>query len=536
MISTPPSHRRRRRFVVVGLGHVGRRVVALLRRIDAEVVVITAPTRSDWLDDATRRGAGVMVGDGRDRRLLAAARLGDADALFALTDGDLVNLEIALDARRLREDLPIVARISDQTLGRHLERSLGLRRAVGVSTVAAPVFTAAALGERVAGAFELEGVPLVLRLPESGGDPVLAPREAFVKRLADRSAAPVRGRVAEALDLIRRAARNAPRGLKAIGLVLLVLVAGSVAVFRVGLGLSLIDAVYFVITTVTTTGYGDISAKDAGVAIKIYACLLMLLGSASTAVLYSFVTDFLVTERVESLIGRRRGAARDHVIVAGMGDVGRRATDDLARSGVPFVVVDPRADTDRLEAVRAGGSFLVGDARTAAVLEEAGAREARAVLAVTGDEAVNLGIALEAKAINPNLRAVVRIFDPELAAKVERGMSVDAVVSASAVVAPVFVGAALYPDAFAATALDDALLVLRDVLVPASGEGRLVTDLALEAGGTAILHAPPGGAFTEVTPDLCARAGGRVVVSVRVRFEPEAAPLSVQAPAETIAS
>lgn len=508
---------------------MGRRVVALLRRLGAEVVVITAPTRSDWIDDAQKRGATVTIGDGRDRRLLAEARLGDADALFALTDGDLVNLEIALDARRVRDDLPIVARISDQTLGRHLERSLGLRRAVGVSTVAAPVFTAAALGERVAGAFVLEGVPMVLRVPDAGGEPLLSARDVFEQRLVggpglDRGPT----RIADALELLRRAARNAPRGLKAIALVLLVLVVGSVAVFRYGLGLSLVDAIYFVVTTVTTTGYGDISAKDASVAIKIYACLLMLLGSASTAVLYSFVTDFLVTERVESLIGRRRGPMRDHVIVAGMGDVGRRACADLARSRVPFVVIDPRAEVDHQDAVREGGSFLAGDARAASVLREAGAREARAVMAVTGDEAVNLGIALEAKAVNPALRTVVRIFDPELAGKVERGMSIDAVVSASAVVAPVFVGAALHPDAFAATALDDELLVLREVALPAEAAGRLIVDLASEAGGKAILYASPGGSFAPLAGDERAAAGGRMVVSVRIRFEGEAGPMSAQ--------
>jgi Trk K+ transport system NAD-binding subunit len=525
------ADRQPRRFVVVGLGRVGRRVVTLLRMLGAEVVAITARTRDDWLEDAEAAGATVLLGDGRDGRLLAKAGVAQADALVVATDGDLVNLEIALDARRIRDDLPIVARVFDQTLARHVETTLGLRRAIGVSDVAAPVFAAAALGERVAGAVVLEGVPMVLRIAASG-EPVMEPRESWTRRLGHEAPAPERppGRLAEVADLVRRAFGNAPRGLRAIGLVLLGLVLLSVAVFHYGLRLSVVDAIYFVVTTVTTTGYGDISARGAGVAVQIYACVLMLLGSASTAVLYSFVTDFLVAERVEGLLGRRRIPTRDHVIVAGMGDVGHRICAELAQSGVPFLVVDRSADAEHADAARAGGAFLAGDARTAAVLEEAGVRKARAILAVSGDDAVNLGIALEARALNPAIRTVVRMFDPELARKVERGMGIDAVISSSAIAAPSFVATALYPDAFAATALDDELIVLREIRVTAAMAKKTAGKAAAAEGGKATLYAPPGGTFAAATSSERLEAGGRLVVTVRRRWT--AAGSSAQGAAE----
>jgi Trk K+ transport system NAD-binding subunit len=505
----------RGRFVVVGLGRVGRRVVSLLRQLDAEVLVITARTRDDWLEDAREQGATVLLGDGRDSRILARAGLDRAQALIVATDGDLVNLEIALDARRVRADLPIVARIFDETLARHVETSLGLRRALGVSSVAAPVFTAAALGERVAGAFVLDDVSMVLGIPADGGAPVLEQRDVWARRLA-RAAPRLRppGRLREAAGFVRRAFANAPRGLRAVGTALLVLIVTSVAVFHLAFGLSVVDAVYFVITTVTTTGYGDISAKG-NVALEIYACALMLLGSATTAVLYSFVTDLVVSERVEGLAGRGRVPVGGHVIVAGMGDVGHRVCAELGRSGVPFLVVDRSADAEHAEAARAGGAFLPGDARVGSLLAEANAGTARAVVAVTGDDAVNLGIALEAKLLNPDVRAVVRLFDPELARKVEHGMGIDAVMSASAIAAPTFVAAALYADAFAATATADALVVLREIRIRKSMVGKTAAAVAARVGGTAMLLAGATGGFAPVREGEQVAKGGRLVVVVR---------------------
>ena len=41
-------------------------------------------------------------------------------------------------------------------------------------------------------------------------------------------------------------------------LAMVALVIVSVTVFRVGLDISLVNAIYFVVTTITTVGYGDI--------------------------------------------------------------------------------------------------------------------------------------------------------------------------------------------------------------------------------------------------------------------------------------
>jgi Ion channel len=87
------------------------------------------------------------------------------------------------------------------------------------------------------------------------------------------------------------------RRLRSLAMVLAVLVAFSVVVFKLFAGLDLADAVYFTITIVTTTGFGDIHLRDAPVALQLYGVCLMLFGAAALAILFALVADILIGAR-----------------------------------------------------------------------------------------------------------------------------------------------------------------------------------------------------------------------------------------------
>ena len=108
-------------FVVCGMGQVGYRVVQLLLRLGESVTVVTVQPRPEWIEAIRAGGATVHLGDARDRDRLLAAGLLEARALLALTSQDLVNIEVALDARQLRADLPVVIRVFDPTLAQQLD-------------------------------------------------------------------------------------------------------------------------------------------------------------------------------------------------------------------------------------------------------------------------------------------------------------------------------------------------------------------------------------------------------------------------------
>src|SRR5581483_3930105 len=83
-------------------------------------------------------------------------------AIIAATDQDTVNIGIAVDAKRMCPEVTVVVRLFDQGLARQVERSFDVRRAFGMSTVAAPGFAAAALGDQLLASFPIAGVPYVV--------------------------------------------------------------------------------------------------------------------------------------------------------------------------------------------------------------------------------------------------------------------------------------------------------------------------------------------------------------------------------------
>jgi Trk K+ transport system NAD-binding subunit len=484
--------------IVCGLGRVGRRVVHLLRRLGEEVTVISMPTRDDWRRDAEEAGARIILGDARDERLVAEAGLADAAALVSVTDRDIANIEITLDAKRARPDLPVVTRLFDQTLARELESALDVRRAPAASAVAAPAFAAAALGDDVIGSFALGDrwwivsrsalvSSVAVRLPISGGDPhYLVPRDAWIASLPAVPGAR-RKKSLGPLAFARALWRGAPPTLRAAGVVLLSLIAFSVLVFHFVMNLSLIDSLYFIVTTVTTVGYGDITPKDSGWFAKLYGCLVMLLGSATMALLTSLVTDYFVAARF-------RTALYGH---------------EPPRLGRQVVAVDLGLHDELLGGVREHHAVVRGDARRDEVLTEARISTASALIVATGDDAVNLGVALAARKRASSLRCVVRLYDHDFGAKVESGLGIAAARSASTIAAPTFAAAALYPGVRDAFVVGDELVALLEREAPAEWDGKTAGDVS------AILRRTPSGDFVPLPTDSLIAEGDHVLAVAR---------------------
>lgn len=511
-------------FLVCGFGIVGYRVVELLHRLGERVVVVTESAREEWREAARHAGVELHMGDARETALLERVGLLEARAVIAATDRDLVNLEIALDAKRIRPSLPVVLRLFDQNLARRLESSFDVRRALGMSTLAAPAFAAAALGERVVASLVVGGERLVVgRVSEQTArelaleDPVAAARQGFAlletprrredlwtvvarrddwKRVAEQApagAVPAArpSRKLRPLARLREIWRGASVVVRGLLIAILALIAVSVLVFEWGMGLTGVDALYFVVTTITTTGYGDISPRDHASWLKLYAALLMLLGSATVATVYSLITDFLVTQRFRQLLGRREVPEAGHVIVAGLGNVGLRVVEELVSAGVPAAAIERNPETPFLTSVEGLAATVTGDARLPETLARAGVATARAVVAVSSDDAANLSIGLIARQLNPSVRTVVRLFDADFARKVESALSVDVAIGASRIAAPTFVASAMEPDVVKAFLLADRFCSLSERSAPEEWEGLTVAELERE--GLLVLWRDPGG-------------------------------------------
>jgi Trk K+ transport system NAD-binding subunit len=511
------------------MGNVGWRIVQLLRRLQESVVVVTRDTRAEWARAAAADGIRVLQGDARDEGLLAEAGIAQAAALIAATDHDPTNIEIAVDAKRMCADLPVVVRLFDPHFARHVESAFEIRRALGVSSLAAPSFAAAALGERWIGSFALDGEEFVVgrivldgsvspsQLAEAQGLIAVTTcegatgRATVVGRKADwerwiwgpsgrpDAPAPRRGlramfdalRPALWLGFARRVWTNAPLPLRSAFIMLNVIIALSVLVFRYTMSLTLVDALFYSVSTLTTGAPGDVASAKGAIAVKLYACLVMLLGSLVVAILYSIITDFLVTSRFRQLLGRERIPEKGHVVVAGLGNIGYRIVQELVRAGSPVAAIERSADGEFVEAVRPLAPVVVGDARIPETLVKAGVGKAHAVIAAIDDDAVDLGIILAARTLNSEARMVTRVFDADFARKVQGAFHVDAALSPGLMAAPTFVAAALYPGVLTAFVQDARLFVVLRRPRPQDWEGFAPSELARN-GVQLLLRRPEG--------------------------------------------
>jgi Trk K+ transport system NAD-binding subunit len=198
--------------------------------------------------------------------------------------------------------------------------------------------------------------------------------------------------------------------------------------------------------------------------------------AAFTAIL----TNYLLRARLGGALEIRRIPDGGHLIVCGLGGTGFRVLEELTSAGEQVVLIELKPDNRFLAtARRLGVVVLQGDATVAEVLRQAHAPTARAVIASTNSDLVNLEIALLVRELNPTQRVVLLQADPQLAQMLREASNIRLAVSVPALAAPAFV-AGLYGDRVLSVFLvRDRLLAVIDLVV-ATGD-RLLAGQAVRA-------------------------------------------------------
>ena len=164
-----------RHLVLIGLGHLGFRVMETLIETGQEVVVIEQDPKANLLDSARRLGVPVIHDDGRRIEALQGAGTARARAILLCTQNDALNLQIALMARRLNPAIEVVIRIFDDQFAEDISRQFGFR-AMSATGMAAPTFAAAASRVDVTRPITVDGRPFSLASLTLGRGSLLAGR------------------------------------------------------------------------------------------------------------------------------------------------------------------------------------------------------------------------------------------------------------------------------------------------------------------------------------------------------------------------
>lgn len=188
------------------------------------------------------------------------------------------------------------------------------------------------------------------------------------------------------------------------------LLAAGTAGFMIIERWSAFDALYMTVITLTTVGFFEVHTL--GTAGRSFTMFLSLGGVFTLFYSASALISAVVTGQVRGDLWRQRmerqlGELRDHVIVCGLGRMGRLVCTEFSALGQPFVVIDRSAEV--LETFTFPNAIPVaGDATSDEVLRRAGVDRARVLVTLAASDADNLYITMSARLLNEKLTIVAR--------------------------------------------------------------------------------------------------------------------------------
>lgn len=150
-----------RHIILVGLGHLGFRVVKELRSLNQDVVVIEISPKQDLVDSVHQMDTPVIIDDGTRETVLALAGTERARAIILCTQDDSLNLRMALKARSLNPKIEVIIRIFDDEFATSLENQFGFH-AMSATGMAAPLFASIAAQIDITPPIMIEGNPHIL--------------------------------------------------------------------------------------------------------------------------------------------------------------------------------------------------------------------------------------------------------------------------------------------------------------------------------------------------------------------------------------
>ena len=480
-------------MIIVGGGAIALSTVQELCAMDEHRVAVLWRRDPDFARAVEGIGA-VFIAAARPDSAEGLARAGvrQAITILALSLDDQLNLHAALLARDANPRIRIVLRQFNRTLANKIEQNLPNCSVLSLAWHSAASYAAAAIdpscfrglqfpepdgpltgfavriaqdcgvagdtleqAERMLGAriIAVDGATDFPRDMILGGEAELVVYSTIMTLQASapsRSMPRGRPEIARRVMLLLRRQRDHPARLNPI---LARLALATLAVFVIGtwyfhavLGGAWLDAVYFVVTTMTTTGYGDLTPDRSQPFDILAAMLLMLSGIILTGLFIAFGASLLTRVHWVTMQGLRPVNRRGHIVVCGAGSIGTGVIELLLALNKQLVVIELAPDTTLVERARERQfDLLTGDASRDTTLDLCNLGAAHSLIALTNVDTLNLEIALGARARNPTMPIVLRIAEASFAESIARHFEFETTFSAAGLAAPAFVGLSRFP-------------------------------------------------------------------------------------------
>ncbi len=532
--------------LICGLGRLGQNCAILLKELGIKVFGLTDVEQKDLHPEGMRHLLDrFTVGDCRRHSALEEAGIHSCQAVLLTTSDERVNVSAALAARILNPAIRLVVRSSQTNLNHLLHQRLANLIALDVAELPATAFALAAIGDETVGLFSVDGH--LLRVVENcvttghpwdqtelhelntrgrrvlhrtqvakprpidfqewdpdqriaAGDfvvcmeliePSLQPQASAAQirgagRIASFSWSAIRSRITKGWTRTYQTYKLAAL----VGGALLLVHITGLMLYRLRYpDVSLFDA-FNVATVLIFDGYSNMFAQlklpfPIPPWLLLFSLLMTMSGAVVMGILYASLTARVLSARLK--FRRRQGHIPDanHIVVIGMGLLGRHVAELLRHLGREVVCI---AESELDPGVLPNIAVVTSDPRQG--LEKVNCRTAASVAVLTDDDITNLEIALMAARMNEDCNLVIRTDDAEFGRNVRSLAPHAQAISIFTLAAEAYVAAALSEKVLSLLRIGHQTVLAIEYAVEAGDnlEGRLIADATYGYGLVAILY------------------------------------------------
>ncbi len=490
------------RFLVCGLGGLGQHCIVALKQFGVKVVGIELVQPNSWrIPNVDKLLDELIIGDCRQNSVFERAKIEHCRAVLIVTSNELINAETAIAVRQLNKNTRLIVRSTKANLNQLLEEQLTNFVAYDPIHLSAASFALAALGEDSLGFFNLDGNWLgIFEHKVSYGD-MFYNRQLFEVNSNSRKLLCYLQNnnysfncfydwdseiiIQEGSTIIyveqydrllsikqqkqsvnRRSNKKRiwqkPRDFinkikirkkiidywnygSQIRRVVIVSVLVTIILTIVGTGVFyfLVDqsnTAFYIAISLLLGGYADFlySGYSQSQILQIVALALAVAGTAFVGVLYALATEKLLSTKFLFSKKRAQVPEKEHIVIIGLKRVGSKVAKILQEFHQPVVgiVLEDDFDPNHLPDI----PLFSGDINES--LLKVNLSTAKSVISTSEDEMLNVEMALKARKINSESKLVIRTFGQRLSENLARMLPKAQIISAYAVAAEAFAGAA----------------------------------------------------------------------------------------------
>jgi Trk K+ transport system NAD-binding subunit len=202
------------------------------------------------------------------------------------------------------------------------------------------------------------------------------------------------------------------------------------------------------------------------------------------------------------------------IIICGLGRTGSKIYSLLKQQGAEVVAISRSALNPASEQI------IIGDPRDNVILIKAGIRQAKTLVLVHDDDALNLAILTQARVLNPQIRIINRLLNHTLGDRLDLTLPDHFTMSVAALASPLFTFAALGNKAIGQLQLFHRTWPINEEIIDADHPwlGRKLEDLWVDPNRMLIYYLPVQGEIdlvSAINQEKCLSVGDRLIVGTK---------------------